>query len=128
MKTIKNPLIEGTMIGNWRIVKFVASDSDSKHSYYECACLCGKISRQRHANLIKGKTTQCRSCAAKSRVNPPNPLGIGISGTGKLTCQDREEIIASTEKYSVLAERYKVSPQTISLIKIASGARRNNKQ
>jgi hypothetical protein len=129
MKTITNPLLPGTMIGDWRIIKFVhASETSHSHSYYECECKCGEISQQKHAVLVKGKSTKCRSCAANSRVNPPNPTGIGISGSGKLTCQDHEEIIASIEKYSVLAERYNVSPQAISLIKIRNGARRNKKR
>lgn len=57
----------GEKFGNWTVVnneRFIKNG----HTYVQCQCKCGRVSDIASSALIRGKSTRCRSCAARSRT------------------------------------------------------------
>ena len=56
--------IVGQKFGKWTVVEYIGRDN-TKNMLFKCICECGKEQIIRHDNLIRGLTTQCKSCGAK---------------------------------------------------------------
>ena len=57
----------GDRFGEWTVLE---SNCGSKngHTYVKCQCSCGTIKEINLTALVRGRTTRCRSCAARSRT------------------------------------------------------------
>lgn len=56
--------IEGKKFGDWEVLKFESYTKKTGHLYL-CKCKCDKERLIPRNNLIREKTTSCRSCSAK---------------------------------------------------------------
>lgn len=65
-KEIDRHDIIGSKFGEWDVIKFESYLKKDGHLYL-CKCKCGDERLIPRNNLIRGKTTQCRSCSAKSQ-------------------------------------------------------------
>lgn len=63
-ETIDRQDIVGTRFGKWDVLEFVSYIKKDGH-LYKCRCECGIEKLIPRNNLMKNKTTQCRSCSAK---------------------------------------------------------------
>lgn len=66
MKSRKNNL-KDLHFGKWTVLEFSHINS-SRSAYWKCKCECGNEHIIAALNLRKGKSTQCRSCAAKQKT------------------------------------------------------------
>lgn len=57
----------GQKFGKFTVLR-VSSRSNPKHCLWACRCSCGKISDVQESNLIRGGSTQCRSCGNRQRA------------------------------------------------------------
>ena len=65
-KSNRLKFIKGQVFGNWTIIK--ETEVASKFRHYKCKCKCGQIKAIASVELKIGRSTQCRDCAAKSRI------------------------------------------------------------
>ena len=57
----------GDKYGHWTIIG--PSEARNKKTYVKVQCDCGTISEVSLTCLLRGKTTQCKKCSARSRLN-----------------------------------------------------------
>ena len=57
----------GDKYGHWTIVG--TAEVRNKQTYVKVQCDCGTISEVSLTCLLRGKTTQCKKCSARSRLN-----------------------------------------------------------
>ena len=57
----------GDKHGHWTIIG--AAETKNKQAYVKVQCDCGAISEVALTCLLRGKTTQCKKCSARSRLN-----------------------------------------------------------
>lgn len=67
--------LEGKIFGKWNVLRFESYTKKTGHLYL-CRCVCSKERLIPRNNLIKGKTSSCRSCSAKNfhrlrKINSP---------------------------------------------------------
>lgn len=55
--------IIGQKFGKWTVVEFTGHDKN-RSLLFKCRCECGAEQNVRHSNLIRGISTQCKSCAS----------------------------------------------------------------
>lgn len=69
--------ITNHLFGKWKVISFVSYTKKTGHLYL-CRCACGFENLIPRNNLMKNKSTQCRSCAAKEqwkrKLNPQSIL------------------------------------------------------
>lgn len=65
-ETIDREDIVSNEYGDWTVLKFESYIKKDGHLYL-CRCKCGKEKLIPRNNLMKGKTTSCRSCSAKNQ-------------------------------------------------------------
>lgn len=63
-ETIDRMDLVGKSFGKWVVIKFESYTKKTGHLYL-CKCACGIEKLIPRNNLMKNKTTQCRSCSAK---------------------------------------------------------------
>lgn len=56
----------GKKFGKWTLLEKLLHDEDNHDVRYKCICECGKIRLVRRYCLLRGRSTQCRSCARKT--------------------------------------------------------------
>jgi hypothetical protein len=64
--TIDRSDIENSQVGQWKVLEFKVYSKKTGHLYL-CRCSCGTEKLIHRNNLIKSKTTSCRSCSAKKK-------------------------------------------------------------
>jgi hypothetical protein len=70
----------GTKFGRWKIIS-TETIRRNNLTHWECKCECGNVDFVALNNLMNGKSTQCRYCAAKDAADK-RKSGYGeISGT-----------------------------------------------
>lgn len=57
----------GDKYGHWNIIG--PAESRDNNTWVKVQCDCGNISEVRLSYLIRGRTTQCKRCSARSRLN-----------------------------------------------------------
>lgn len=62
-KTKYNPYeIVGKKFGKWTVIEYLGREK-GKDMMFKCKCECGKEQSIKHSNLIRGLSTQCKSCS-----------------------------------------------------------------
>lgn len=54
--------IVGKKFGKWTVIEYLGCEK-GKGMIFKCKCECGKEQSIRYSNLIRGSTTQCKSCS-----------------------------------------------------------------
>lgn len=93
----------GDKFGNWTVID-TNRFSKNGHTYVQCQCTCGTIKDIASTALIRGKTSSCRSCAARKFTKKFNvgdkfkhwtviegPIYINSNAYYKVKCDCGEE-------------------------------------
>ena len=65
--SLNAPIEPGAIFGKWEVQYRVQNSKDGKRRYL-CLCTCGNSSEVVGSDLLKDKSTQCRSCAVKKEL------------------------------------------------------------
>lgn len=68
MNMIKLSCNIGDKFGEWTVLE-TNCGSKNGHTYVKCQCSCGVIKEINLTALVRGRTTRCRHCAARSRTH-----------------------------------------------------------
>lgn len=59
------PMEPGSRYGKWTIIEYSHKSPVSRNAYYKARCDCGRVCAVNGSRMRKGKSEQCKSCAAK---------------------------------------------------------------